>query len=127
MKNMSSRTFNHSEGIELGHRPWGDYVVLADEPDHKVKRLTILPGKRLSLQRHQKRNEHWFFINGKGVVTLNDKQIQVTQGCSIDIPRRAKHRITNSGPEALVLIEIQRGDYFGEDDIERFEDDFGRI
>ncbi|MEA2094143.1 MAG: phosphomannose isomerase type II C-terminal cupin domain [Pseudomonadota bacterium] len=113
--------------LEVSQRPWGEYVVLADEPDHKVKRLTVLPGKRLSLQRHRRRQEHWYFITGTGVVTLDDDEIQVTAGSTIDIPHLTRHRIANPGTGPLVFIEVQRGDYFGEDDIERFEDDFGRV
>ena len=109
------------------HRPWGDYLVLADEPDHKVKRLTVLPGKRLSLQRHQRRMEHWYFLSGHGSVRIGDDEVAVQAGSTVDIPFRTLHRIANPGDEPLVLIEIQRGEYFGEDDIERFEDDFGRV
>ena len=113
--------------LEVSQRPWGDYVVLADEPDHKVKRITLSPGKRLSLQRHQRRLEHWYFIAGEGVVTLGDKEIAVAAGSSIDIPIKTIHRVANTTTEPLVFIEVQRGEYFGEDDIERFADDFGRV
>ncbi len=109
------------------HRPWGYYVVLADEMDHKVKRIVVSPGKRLSLQRHQRRCEHWHVIQGKAIVTLDDQQIPLEAGESVDIPKGAAHRIQNPGAEQdLVFIEVQRGDYFGEDDIERLEDDYGR-
>ena len=108
-------------------RPWGFYIVLSDEPDHKVKRIVIYPGKRLSLQRHRRRSEHWHVVNGEALVTLNDKEISLKKGESVDIPFDAAHRIKNTGKENLVFIEIQQGDYFGEDDIERIEDDFGRI
>ena len=109
------------------HRPWGFYTVLSDEPDHKVKRIVVYPDKRLSLQRHKLRSEHWHMVNGNALVTLNDKQIPLKKGMSIDIPAGAAHRIKNTGLENLVFIEIQQGDYFGEDDIERLEDDFGRV
>lgn len=108
------------------HRPWGFYVILADEPDHKVKRIVVKPGKRLSLQRHQRRTEHWFVVSGKAVVTLDDQEITVPAGKSVDIPVTTAHRVFNPGPEELAFIEVQTGDYFGEDDIERLEDDFGR-
>ena len=108
------------------HRPWGYYEVLSDLPDHKVKRIVVFPGKRLSLQRHQKRAEHWTVVNGNPVVTRDAEEISLKPGHSIDIPRGAKHRISNPGDEAVVFIEVQMGDYFGEDDIERFEDDYGR-
>jgi len=108
-------------------RPWGDFLVLSDAADHKVKRITVLPGMRLSLQRHQRRAEHWFVVGGEGIVTLDDREIHLAKGQAIDIPRLVKHRIANPGRSPLVFIEVQMGDYFGEDDIERFEDDYGRI
>lgn len=113
--------------IESDRRPWGGYVVLADEPDHKVKRIEVHPGKRLSLQRHHRRSEHWYFLHGTGRVTCGERQVEVRSGSAIDIPRMTLHRIENTGENPLVLIEVQRGEYFGEDDIERFEDDYGRI
>lgn len=112
---------------DTDHRPWGFYTVLSDEPDHKVKRIVVYPGKRLSLQRHRRRSEHWHMVNGKALVTLDDKQIPLKKGMSVDIPTGSAHRIKNTGLEDLVFIEIQQGDYFGEDDIERLEDDFGRV
>ncbi len=108
------------------HRPWGYYIILADEEDHKVKRIAVKPGKRLSLQRHQKRSEHWYVINGTALVTLDDDEIKVQTGEAVDIPRTAWHRVQNPGTEDMVFIEVQTGEYFGEDDIERKEDDFGR-
>jgi len=108
-------------------RPWGNYIVLADEPDHKVKRIVVYPGGRLSLQRHQRRAEHWYILAGRAVVTRNGEEIDLTAFQAVDIPRGAWHRIMNPGPENLVFIEVQTGDYFGEDDIERREDDYGRI
>ena len=107
-------------------RPWGSYHVLSAEPDHKVKRIVVYARKRLSFQRHFRRSEHWHIITGNALVTLNDKKIRLGAGMSIDIPLGAAHRIENRGVDDLVFIEIQRGDYFGEDDIERLEDDFGR-
>ena len=118
---------NNPSSLEIDHRPWGYYEVLSDQPDHKVKRITVYSGKRLSLQRHQHRSEHWHIVKGNAVMTLDDDDILMQSGESIDIPCGSKHRITNRGGENLVFIEIQRGDYFGEDDIERFEDDFGRV
>jgi len=115
-----------SEDFDI--RPWGSYIVLSDKPNHKVKRITVTPGKRLSLQRHRKRQEHWYVVSGVGVVTLDDKEIQMSPGKSIDIPLGAVHRASNpSDTETLVFIEIQTGEYFGEDDIERIQDDFNRV
>lgn len=107
-------------------RPWGYYEVFADDPDHKVKRIVVYPGKRLSLQRHRRRSEHWHVIYGEGIVTLDGREIIVKAGDSIDIPQGAVHRMENRGTEKMAFAEVQRGDYFGEDDIERLEDDFGR-
>ena len=112
--------------VSIGERPWGLYVVLANEIDIKVKRITVKPGMRLSLQRHQQRDEHWFIHKGTAKVTLNDSEIILKPGASINIPRTAIHRIANIGEEDMVFVEIQTGDYFGEDDIERLEDDFDR-
>ncbi|MCK4389043.1 MAG: phosphomannose isomerase type II C-terminal cupin domain [Desulfobacterales bacterium] len=109
------------------YRPWGYYQVLSDEPDHKVKRIVVYPGKRLSLQRHRRRAEHWYILNGEAIVTLDDKELHLKPGESVDIPRGAVHRVMNPGTEDMAFIEVQTGDYFGEDDIERLEDDFGRV
>ncbi len=87
----------------------------------------VYPGKRLSLQRHQYRDEHWFVVSGEGVWTLDGKDCCIKTGQSVDIPRCAAHRIANNGTKNLVFMEVQTGDYFGEDDIERLEDDFGRV
>jgi len=112
---------------EIDHRPWGLFEILSDRPNHKVKRITVHPGKRLSLQRHQHRSEHWHIVQGEAIMTLDKRDFPVKVGESVDIPTKSLHRIANSGREDLVLIEVQRGDYFGEDDIERIEDDFGRV
>ncbi len=106
--------------------PWGRWEVLLDEPVYKVKRITVLPGARLSYQKHFKREEHWTMVEGRGIVTLDGRDIQLDAGQSIDIPCNAAHRITNPGGSPLVFIEVQRGSYFGEDDIVRLEDDYGR-
>jgi mannose-6-phosphate isomerase len=120
-----SRTGSPSER-EYDQRPWGGYTVLEDAPDHKVKRIVVHPGKRLSYQRHRLRGEHWFVVRGRGVVVLDGARVPVSVGQAIDIPRGAAHRMGNQGLDDLVFIEVQHGDYFGEDDITRLEDDFGR-
>ncbi|MCP4131504.1 MAG: cupin domain-containing protein [bacterium] len=107
-------------------RPWGFYDNLADEKDHKVKRITVYPGKRLSLQSHNRRAEHWYVFKGEAIFTLNDDIINLKAGDSVNIGIGEKHRIENPGTEDMVFIEVQTGDYFGEDDIIRYEDDFGR-
>ena len=113
--------------METDHRPWGHYTVLADEPDHKVKRICVYPGKRFSLQRHRRRAEHWHLLSGEAVVTLDGKEIPLRGGQSIDIPRGAAHRLLNAGKTEAAFIEVQTGEYFGEEDIERIEDDYGRV
>jgi len=112
--------------VDSDRRPWGDYLVLADERDHKVKRITVTPGKRLSYQSHARRSEHWFVLLGTGIVTLDAEIIAVAPGSAVDVPQGVPHRMENTGTENLVFIEVQHGDYFGEDDITRLADDFGR-
>ena len=112
--------------VSVGERPWGHYVVLANEIEFKVKKVTIDIGKRLSCQRHNLREEHWFIQKGKAIVSASGQDQIMGPGDSIDIPRNTIHRISNYGDEILVFIEIQTGDYFGEDDIERIEDDYKR-
>ena len=114
-------------GRELDYRPWGAYWVLDDERgDHKVKRLVVEPGKRLSYQRHRQRAEHWYVVAGVATVVLDGVEMTLAPGQSVDIAVGQAHRCENRGPEPVTLIEVQTGTYFGEDDIERLEDDFGR-
>jgi mannose-6-phosphate isomerase len=114
---------NHEGNV----RQWGFFEVLSDRPDHKVNRITVYPGQRLSLQRHFKRAEHWYIVSGEAIFTLNDTVISVKSGDSVNIGRSDIHRIANNGSDDVVFIEVQTGDYFGEDDIERLEDDYGRM
>ncbi|HPU28788.1 MAG TPA: phosphomannose isomerase type II C-terminal cupin domain [Syntrophorhabdaceae bacterium] len=110
----------------MGFPPWGKWFVLIDEADFKVKRIEVLPGHRLSYQKHFKREEHWQVVRGKGLVTIDGKEYELTPGDCIKIPKESFHRIKNIGDVELVFIEVQRGEYFGEDDIVRIEDDYGR-
>jgi mannose-6-phosphate isomerase len=112
--------------LEHDERPWGSYTVLEDTPTYKVKRLEVLPGKRLSYQKHEQRAEHWFVVQGHGIVTLDGVDVPVPGQTAIDIPLGAAHRMSNASDSLLVFIEVQHGTYFGEDDIIRLEDDFGR-
>jgi mannose-6-phosphate isomerase len=111
---------------EQDERPWGSYEVLDDAETHKVKRLEVQPHQRLSYQRHRHRSEHWFVVSGTARVTLDGDDHDLRPGTAIDIPVGAAHRVANPGEEPLVFIEVQHGESFGEDDIERLEDDFGR-
>ena len=108
-------------------KPWGHFEVLMQRPGYKVKSLTILPQSEISLQRHSYRNEHWYIVSGKGIVTKNGSEVRVLAGDSVDFPINEIHRIKNIDNENLVFIEIAQGDYLGEDDIERLEDKYGRV
>ena len=107
-------------------RPWGYFEVLSDAPNHKVKRIVVEQGGVLSLQRHKLRSEHWFVVSGKGIASVDGKDYSVQNGSTVDIPSKKTHRLENSSAENLVIIEVQTGKYFGEDDIERLEDKYGR-
>ena len=107
-------------------RPWGSFTVLDDAEGYKVKRMLVRPGKRLSYQRHARRSEHWFVVQGRGRVVVEGSSRELTEGMAVDIPLLAAHRIENDGTDDLVFIEVQHGEYFGEDDIVRVEDDYGR-
>ena len=107
--------------------PWGSFEVLLEAPDHKVKRIIVEPNECLSLQLHHLRSEHWFVISGKGIASVDGKKKSLHAGSSIDIPKKAKHRVQNSSDENLIMIEVQTGEYCGDDDIERFEDKYGRV
>lgn len=111
----------------MNFRPWGFYEVLSDKLNHKVKRITVYPNQCLSYQCHFKRSEHWYIVSGNALVIKNGENIKCSPGQAVDLPVKTCHRICNVGSEDLVFIEIQTGEYFGEDDIERFEDDYGRI
>ena len=109
-------------------RPWGSFEVLDEGENYKVKRIEVLPGKRLSYQRHSRRSEHWFVVRGIAKVTLNGVEILVKAGEAVDIAVETAHRVENpDAGEMLVFIETQTGEYFGEDDIVRLDDDFGRM
>ena len=112
--------------MERGDRPWGYYLVLHVDAGYKVKQFVVKPGSRLSLQRHRQRSEHWQVVRGEAVVTRGKEIVRLLPGGSIDIPLGALHRVESVGKENLVVIEVQMGEYVGEDDIERFEDDYGR-
>lgn len=108
------------------HRPWGKYEVLSDTPEFKVKSIIVNPGQQLSLQSHEHRNEHWVIIEGTGEVVINDDVIPVAPGMSVCIPKQSKHRMRNNSTKPLRFVEVQTGNYFGEDDIRRYEDDYNR-
>ncbi len=109
------------------NRPWGNYAVLEDDPEgFKIKRIEVAPGARLSLQSHKQRSEHWVVVSGIATVTNGEEVITVHKNQSTYIPIGAKHRLENRGSEPLHIVEIQVGNYLGEDDIQRYEDNYGR-
>ncbi len=112
--------------LQHDRRPWGTYTVIGGGDGYQVKEIVVEPDKRLSYQRHARRSEHWFVVAGSGEVVLDGEPRQVTVGDAVDVPIGQLHRVGNPGAEPLVFIEIQLGDYLGEDDIERIDDDFGR-
>lgn len=108
------------------YRPWGSFTVLEEGMFYKIKRLTVQPGKRLSYQMHYHRHEHWIVVHDTANVVLNDVDHLITSGQNMYIPIGAKHRLENPGKMLLEVIEVQICNYFDEDDIVRFEDDFKR-
>ena len=116
----------HLEHLTV-QRPWGSYTVLEEGPGFKVKRVTVNPGGRLSLQMHHQRSEHWVVIAGTARVTRDQEIFDLKVGESTGIPVKTKHRLENPGQETVHIIEVQNGPYLGEDDIVRFKDDYGRI
>jgi len=121
-KDKDERAIYHS----TVHRPWGTYTVIEEGPDYKIKRIVVNPGGKLSLQMHHHRNEHWVVITGKAEIVNGEKVLHLNANESTYIPKETQHRLTNLGDTPLVIIEAQVGDYLGEDDIVRFEDQYGR-
>jgi mannose-6-phosphate isomerase len=117
MKNMPGKTYQ---------RPWGSYKTLALEEGYQVKILTISPGGRLSLQKHFRRSEHWIVTKGEPTLTIGNDTKSYTRNQSVYIPKNTEHRIENLTTEDCILVEVQVGDYLGEDDIVRIEDVYGR-
>lgn len=113
-------------GLEHGERPWGTYTVLEENRHYKIKRIEVLPGQRLSLQKHHHRSEHWIVVSGTALVTCGEQQYMVNINESTFIPIGEQHRLENPGKIPLVIIEVQSGEYLGEDDIVRFQDDYQR-
>ncbi|MBS4040191.1 MAG: phosphomannose isomerase type II C-terminal cupin domain [Flavobacteriales bacterium] len=112
--------------MEHDIRPWGEYFVLEDAPTHKVKRILVKPGGRLSYQYHHYRAEVWTIVQGEAIITLDGVDQVYKAGQVAQIPLGAKHRIHNQTEEDVIFIEVQLGTYFGEDDIVRIEDDYFR-
>lgn len=123
---LRKKGFTEHESHKTVKRPWGTYTVLETGKGYKIKKICVGPGRRLSLQQHSRRSEHWVVIAGRAKVCKGDEILDVSVGESIDIPMGVKHRLENRGEGPLEIIEVQNGDYVGEDDILRFDDDFKR-
>lgn len=113
--------------IDKEERPWGIFYVIHDQKKYKLKRLEILPGKRLSYQYHERRSETWVIIQGSPIITLDDNIKSYKEGDTLIIQKGIKHRIENNSKKLVIMIEVQTGTYFGEDDIIRIEDDYNRV
>lgn len=107
-------------------RPWGAFYVLDEGPGFKVKRIVVTPGGRLSLQSHRHRAEHWVVVSGEATVTVGEAVLTLTRGDSVDIALGERHRLENFGRTDVEVVEVQFGDYLGEDDIIRYEDVYAR-
>lgn len=108
-------------------RPWGTFTVLEEGQGYKIKRIEVKPGHRLSLQMHHHRSEHWIVVSGTAKVTCDDRELLLSNNQSTYVPPCAAHRLENPGVLPLILIEVQNGEYLGEDDIVRFQDDYARV
>jgi mannose-1-phosphate guanylyltransferase/mannose-6-phosphate isomerase len=108
------------------YRPWGSYTVLEEGERYKIKRIVVNPGERLSLQMHYHRSEHWVVVKGAAKVTIGEKEINVHENESVYVPKSTRHRLENPGKVPLEIIEVQNGEYVGEDDIVRLDDQYGR-
>jgi mannose-1-phosphate guanylyltransferase/mannose-6-phosphate isomerase len=126
VERLKSRARKEATQASEGARPWGVYKILCEEARFKIKRIVVLPGKRLSLQYHHHRSEHWVVVRGTARVILNGEERFVHEGENVFIPKNAQHRLENPGKVDLEIVEIQGGEYLGEDDIVRLEDDFKR-
>lgn len=124
---LKSRRDRRVEVPKTMCRPWGCFTVIDEGTNYKIKKLVVLPKRRLSLQRHFHRSEYWVVVKGEAKVRVGDKEFTLRRGETTFIPVREVHRIENASDETLEIIEVQLGDYLGEDDIERIEDDFGRV
>ncbi|MEM7725949.1 MAG: cupin domain-containing protein [Cyanobacteria bacterium P01_A01_bin.45] len=116
-----------SKGIAATElRPWGSFTILEEARGYKIKRIEVKPGHRLSLQMHHHRSEHWIVVSGTAKVVCGEEEILLSNNQSTYVPQCTAHRLENPGVIPLVLIEVQNGEYLGEDDIIRFQDDYAR-
>jgi mannose-6-phosphate isomerase len=124
---FSLPTTLNGKSIAAGElRPWGSFTVLEEGRGYKIKRIEVNPGHRLSLQMHHHRSEHWIVVSGTAKVVCGDNEILLSNNQSTYVPQCTTHRLENPGVIPLVLIEVQNGEYLGEDDITRYQDDYAR-
>ncbi len=116
-----------SDNSQLTPKPWGWYATMSELPGHKIKHIGVHPGQRISLQKHHHRHEHWVVLQGLACVTLGEQTFNLSAGQHCDIAQGLAHRLANPGQQPLLILEVQFGDYLGEDDIERLGDDYGRV
>lgn len=127
-KMVSEIILNHKTELDKDIRPWGGYITLWEDKNFKVKILFVLPKKRLSLQRHKHRKEKWFIVEGEAMITKGKARFTMKEGNSLIIEKEELHRIENKSEDKILkIVEIWMGDILDEKDIERFEDDFGRV
>jgi mannose-1-phosphate guanylyltransferase len=124
LKARGDDTYKHHVTV---HRPWGTYTVLQEDPRFKIKRIEVKPGQRLSLQMHHHRSEHWVVVSGMARIVNGEKEMFIGTNESTYIPAGQRHRLENPGLLNLVMVEVQSGQYLGEDDIVRFDDNYGRV
>lgn len=127
VESLQENDYSEVDDQVLVHRPWGSYEILIDEPQYKVKRITVLPGAKLSLQSHQHRAEHWVVVSGLANVRNGDTTYLVGQNEGVYVEKGNMHQLGNAGNVPLEIIEVQTGSYLGEDDITRYEDDYARV
>jgi mannose-6-phosphate isomerase len=118
---------NRGTQLTSESRPWGSFTVLEEGPGYKIKRIVVLPKHRLSLQMHYHRSEHWIVVRGTAKVTCGQEEKVISTNQSTYVPPCTQHRLENPGVIPLVIIEVQNGQYLGEDDIVRFSDDYARV
>lgn len=119
-------TTTRTETIERIERPWGWYETVSEAPGNKIKRIRVHPGQQLSLQKHHQRSEHWVVVQGTARITLDERQFDLRQGQACDIAVGQVHRLANLAQEAVEIVEVQFGNYLGEDDIVRLQDEYDR-
>lgn len=121
------QTSTRTETIERTQRPWGWYETVSEVAGNKIKRIGVLPGQQLSLQKHHQRSEHWVVVQGCARVTLGEREFELPLGGHCDIAVGQVHRLANTSTEPVEIVEVQFGAYLGEDDIVRLQDNYGRL